>query len=233
MPIFRATRAVALPDGRLLSFALYGDPNGAPVVALHGGIHAHPIWRLADDAARGRGVRLIAPDRPGFGTSTLHPTRRVVDDPTDLAALAEALMLDDFSVVTVGGGAVYGLAAAQCLGSRVRRLGLVAPAEPEPDPGTVRRLGAEMRADVGAAGEALLADRPRDRQVFAEDAGWAAYESSLRLAFADPDATVIDARLRALAWRRSSPSIPTVTHVWEGSAYGWLADLDLVLRWLA
>ena len=115
----------------------------------------------------------------------------------------------------------------------MRRLGLVAPGEPEPDAGTVRRLGAEVRADVGAAGEALLAARPRDRQVLGEDAGWAAYESSLRLAFADPDATVIDARLRALAWRRSLPSIPTVTRVWEGSAYGWLADLDLVLRWLA
>jgi pimeloyl-ACP methyl ester carboxylesterase len=233
MPIFRTTGAVALPDHRLLSFARYGEPTGVPVLALHGGLHAHPVWRLADGAARRRGVELIVPDRPGFGSSTAAPRRRVVDTPVDLAVLLDALMVDEVSVVTVGGGSVYGLATAHCLEPRVRRLALVAPGEPEPDPAALHRLAVTVRRDPRAAVDHLLEGRARDRQLIGEDDGWAAFESGLRLAFADPEAAVLDARLRALAWERRLPSTATPTRVWEGSAYGWLADLDLVLRWLA
>jgi hypothetical protein len=65
-----------------------------------------------------------------------------------------------------------------------------------------------------------------------EGEGRDAHDAALRLAFADPDAAALDARLRALAWSRPLPSTSTLTRVWEGSSYAWLADLDLVLRWL-
>ncbi len=66
VPATHATRTVALPDRRLLEFADFGDPSGRPVVALHSVVHAHPLWALADEAARRHGIRLIAPDRPGY-----------------------------------------------------------------------------------------------------------------------------------------------------------------------
>ncbi len=232
MPIFRTTRAVALPDRRLLSFARYGDPGGVPVVALHGGIHAHPIWRLADGAARRRNICLVAPDRPGYGSSTVQRGRRILDTPGDLAVLADALGLDDLAVVTVGGGAVYGLATAHCLQPRVRRLAIVAPAEAEPGGAAVRRLADAVRQDVRAAGDALLADRPLDRALVGDGEGRDAHEAALALAFADPSAAIVDARLRDLAWSRRLPSTSARTRVWGGSAYAWLADMDLVLRWL-
>jgi hypothetical protein len=228
----RAPRSVALPDGRILSFAFFGDPAGRPVLALHGTTHAHPIWALADGAARRRGVCLIAPDRPGYGASTAQPDRSVVDGPADLAVLAEAVYLDDLAVLTVGGGFVYGLAAAHCLLPRVRRLAVVAPGEAEPTPRAALRLGRDVRRDPEQAAERLLAARPLDRALLGEDAGWGACVASLRLAFADPGAAALDARLRGLAWGREQPTGPMSMRRWDGSAYAWLSDLDLVLRWL-
>lgn len=187
---------------------------------------------MADDAARHRGVCLIAPDRPGYGASTAQPDRSVVDGPADLAVLAEAVYLDDLAVVSIGGGAVYGLAAAHCLFPRVRRLALIAPDEPEPTPRAALRLGAEVRRDPHQAAERLLECRPRDRAVLGDGEGWTAFVRSLELAFADPGAAALDARLRSLAWARGRPGGRLSTRVWEGSAYGWLTDLDHVLRWL-
>jgi pimeloyl-ACP methyl ester carboxylesterase len=53
---------LALPDGRVLGWAEYGDPGGPPVVFLHGTLGSR-ISR-PDDAAWA-GVRLITVDRPG------------------------------------------------------------------------------------------------------------------------------------------------------------------------
>ena len=128
---------------------------------------------------------------------------------------------------------MYGLAAAHCLFPRVRRLALIAPDEPEPTPRGALRLGAEVRADPQRAAERVLADQPRDRAVLGDGAGWSAFVRSLELAFADPGAAALDARLRSLAWARGRPGGRLSTRVWEGSSCGWLADLDLVLRWLA
>jgi hypothetical protein len=111
-------RAVALPDGRILSFAVFGDPAGRPVIALHGTEHGHAIWALADAAGRRRQVCLIAPERP--------------DRPADLTVLADAVFVEELRLLTLGGGAEHGLAAAHHLRLRVRRLALVAPGEQLP-----------------------------------------------------------------------------------------------------
>ena len=79
---------LGLDDGRELAFTEFGDPAGTPVFGFHG---TPGSWRqiaVLDAAARAEGVRLIAPDRPGYGQSSFDPNRRLVDWPRDVEALA-------------------------------------------------------------------------------------------------------------------------------------------------
>src|SRR5690554_337385 len=48
-------RAVRLPDGRRVSYAEYGDPEGYPVLALHGTPGSRFKFRPADGLAAERG----------------------------------------------------------------------------------------------------------------------------------------------------------------------------------
>src|SRR3954463_4716799 len=93
----RTSQSLRLADGRRLCFAEYGAPDGAPVIYLHGtpgsrlqGVHAH-------DAALSRDVRLICPDRPGYGGSTFRRSS-MLDYVDDIVALADALSIDRFAL---------------------------------------------------------------------------------------------------------------------------------------
>ena len=68
-------RRARLADGRVLAYLEIGDPSGAPVRYFLGFPGSRLEGRLAADAARRRGLRLLAPDRPGFGASTRQPRR--------------------------------------------------------------------------------------------------------------------------------------------------------------
>src|SRR5262245_40253090 len=96
MATARAVTVLALDDGRELAFAELGAPDGTPVFGFHGTPGSHRQIAVCDAAARAEGVRLIAPDRPGYGQSTFHRDRRLVDWPRDVAALADHLGLARF-----------------------------------------------------------------------------------------------------------------------------------------
>ncbi len=71
-----------------------GPLDGRPVLALHGGPQHHWVYRdlLADPPP---GLRIIAPDLPGYGWSGPAPHRWAKEDVvTDLVALLDALDLD-------------------------------------------------------------------------------------------------------------------------------------------
>jgi len=80
-----------------------GDPDGAPVLLLHGWPEHHLMWRhlLADPPP---GLRLVAPDLPGYGWSGPPPHRWGKEDvASDVLALLDALGLDgDAKVGLVG-----------------------------------------------------------------------------------------------------------------------------------
>jgi pimeloyl-ACP methyl ester carboxylesterase len=114
-----------MADGRRLAYTEYGDADGTPAIYCHGFPGSRLEARLAHAAAATLGIRLIAPDRPGFGRSDFLPGRRFADWPRDLAALSDALALERFDLVGVSGGAPYAIAGGQMLGDRVRRIALV------------------------------------------------------------------------------------------------------------
>jgi pimeloyl-ACP methyl ester carboxylesterase len=121
----REDNVLRLEDGRMLGYAEYGDPAGTPVFAFHGFPGSRLQFRVAGEAARKRGVRVIAPDRPGMGLSTFQAGRKLLDWPHDVRELADALGIDRFAVVGVSGGGPYVAACAYALRGRVTRAAII------------------------------------------------------------------------------------------------------------
>jgi pimeloyl-ACP methyl ester carboxylesterase len=117
-------------SGRQVGYYEYGDPNGTPVLVLHGTPTSGAGFVWADDAARARGIRLVAPDRPGIGYSDRLPQRlsTVTEYVPELIATADALDIDRFSLLGYSGGAPYALAVAHSEPARVRAAAVVAGA---------------------------------------------------------------------------------------------------------
>lgn len=113
---------VGLPDGRQVAYLDGGDPDGYPVLGLHGTPGCR-LNRLPDDSVYARtGVRYITTDRAGYGQSSRHHGRAVADEAADVRAVADALELDRFSVVGGSGGGPHALACAALLPGRVERV---------------------------------------------------------------------------------------------------------------
>ncbi len=110
---------VSLPDGRSIAYLDGGDPQGFPVFGLHGTPGCR-LSRWSDDSVyRDAGIRYITTDRAGYGQSSRHRGRIVVDDAADVLAVADALSIDQFSVVGGSGGGPHALACAAVLKNRV------------------------------------------------------------------------------------------------------------------
>jgi len=101
-------------------------------------------------AAFDAGIRLVAPNRPGYGASTPAPPsyQRVVADTIELA---DILGLDRFGVVGMSVGGTFALACAALATDRVTRAALVAT------PGEAPRMDPPYpRDDLDAAGRHLF-----------------------------------------------------------------------------
>src|SRR5262249_54752932 len=68
--------------------------------------------------------------RPGFGRSSFHEGRSLLDWPQDLVALTEHLGIGRFAVMGASGGAPYALACAQQVPARLLSCGIVSTIAP-------------------------------------------------------------------------------------------------------
>jgi pimeloyl-ACP methyl ester carboxylesterase len=159
------TRRIELPDGRALVCDDVGDPDGAPVVYLHG----LPDSRLArhpdDSLAERAGVRLLAVDRPGAGDSDLDPRATHTSIGDDLAVLLDALGIGRPGLLGWSSGGLAALGAAAALGERAAAVALVAtvpPAEAYDDAAVLEALGPTRRPLVEMAQEADAEEVARD-----------------------------------------------------------------------
>ncbi|MEQ8825992.1 MAG: alpha/beta hydrolase [Filomicrobium sp.] len=121
-----------LPDGRRLGYCEYGAEDGVPVFALHGTPGSRFKFAVADKAAREIGLRLISPDRWGYGLTDAPPrdVSSLSHYSADLTELADALGIDKFGVVGISGGGPFAVAIAAGAPDRVQALALVAPVAP-------------------------------------------------------------------------------------------------------
>jgi pimeloyl-ACP methyl ester carboxylesterase len=145
------TQLIQTGDGRTLAYADYGDPTGAPVLFFHGSPGCRLPLAEHVEIAREVGVRIIAPDRPGYGRSDPKPGRTLLDWTVDVAALADHLHLERFAVVGNSGGAIHAAACAAKLSTRVLTAALVACPPPPQLPELVDQLPWQERL-VGRLG---------------------------------------------------------------------------------
>ncbi len=124
-------RHMELRDGRTLAWAEYGAPNGRVLFFFHGGNDSRLAGRLlAQDATRLE-IRLVCPDRPGYGRSTFRANRTIAQWADDVEELADRLEATEYGVVGHSGGGPHALACAYGSPARVRSAVLVSsPAPP-------------------------------------------------------------------------------------------------------
>lgn len=131
---------VRLPDGRQLGYTEYGDPQGAPVFLFHGTPGSRIAFADDDPVATELGVRLITPDRPGFGLSDFHAGRTLLHWAGDVAALADHLGIRRFAVAGASGGGPHTAACAHAMPERVTAAALISSASPLDAPNATRGM---------------------------------------------------------------------------------------------
>ncbi len=124
------TNIITLADGRSLAYSEFGDKNGRALFFFHGGNDSRLAGQLLDKTASAAGIRLIAPDRPGYGRSNFHPKRQLLDWPDDMAQLADHLKIDRFALMGHSGGGPHVAAVAYKLPDRVTSASFVSSAAP-------------------------------------------------------------------------------------------------------
>jgi pimeloyl-ACP methyl ester carboxylesterase len=125
--IVAETRAyVRLADGRVLAYADTGPSAGVPVVYCHGFPSSSREVGLLAPVVGESGVRLIAPDRPGYGESSPQAGRSLGGFADDVAALLDHLGIAKAAVIGVSGGGPYALSLLARLPGRLGPGALVA-----------------------------------------------------------------------------------------------------------
>ena len=120
-------REVRVGD-RVVGVYDYGDPDGEPVLTLHGTPACGAGFAFADEPASRVGLHVIAPDRPGVGRSSpAGPDGwTVAGYASQVADLADALGIDRFAVWGYSGGGPYAVACAAVLSDRVTAVAVTA-----------------------------------------------------------------------------------------------------------
>ena len=132
-----------------------------PLLYFHGWPGSRVEGRLGDEAAKARGVRLIAIDRPGIGLSDIQPGRTLVDWPDDVAEVAAALGLDRFAVLGISGGGPYAAACAWKLSDQFTAAGIVSSLAPLDVPGAIGEMGRQNRLAFELVGHLVVLRRIR------------------------------------------------------------------------
>ncbi len=132
--------SLILPDGRKLGYRILGDPNGKPFFFFHGTPGSRFVLVESDPIVRIPGLKVILPERPGYGISDFQPNRRLIDWPRDIAALADHLGMDQFMVGGGSGGGPHAMACAHDLPERVTMTLLLSSPSPANFPGATRGM---------------------------------------------------------------------------------------------
>jgi pimeloyl-ACP methyl ester carboxylesterase len=140
MALAGTTSRARLPNGRMIGYAEYGTKDAPPVIYCHG----WPTSRLEAGLGPDLNLRLIAPDRPGYGLTDPIPKATLKDQAQDIRHLAGHLGLKRFAVVGVSGGGPLAAACAYYLPDLVSALTLIS-AVPPPHAVTKGRLATLMR----------------------------------------------------------------------------------------
>jgi pimeloyl-ACP methyl ester carboxylesterase len=198
LSVDRESQQLTLSDGRVLGYAEYGTPDGAPVLYFHGFPGSRLEAVLTHGPAAALGARIIAVDRPGYGLSDPKPDREIGSWSHDVDQLANRLGLQRFAVLGVSGGGPYAMACAARLAGRLTHVGLICSLGPLDRPGAM--LGMPWHAQVAVSmarhAPALMA--------------WTWSAIATRLMASDPEQVIAGLSLMTPAPDQSVLRVPSV-----------------------
>ncbi len=236
-------QSITLADGRSLGFQCLGDPDGRPLFFFHGTPGSRLVLSQDDLLAQIPDVRLIVPERPGYGISDPKPRRAFLDWPDDVVELANHLGLDSFAVSGHSGGGPYALVCAYSLASRVTKALLFASAAPTDFKGATRGMmfGNKIGVWLGRSAPWALRMLPRsqasafqrnpekfmdalaknvappDQALFKDAEFWEAVVRDLREAFRQgSDGHATDCVVVSQPWGFRLREISVPVFVWHG-----------------
>ena len=219
------TGSFRLADGRRLAYAEWGDVDGVPVIHHHGMPGSRLERAAPDDVYRRAGVRLITPDRPGYGLSDPLPRRAALDWPRDVVQLADHLGLDRFAVSALSGGGLYALACAAAIPDRLTDVVVVGCPAPLDRQEAMRGMRLENVVGLRVAGVA----------PWLFHAGAAMLAGSVRrhpdviLAEGTRGQPPADRRWSTLPWVRAD-AIGNLREAFRQGALGYAQDIALLMR---
>jgi pimeloyl-ACP methyl ester carboxylesterase len=108
-----------LGAGGKLAFTDIGEPGWPCVLLFHGAPASRLRVAYLEEAFLAARVRVVSPDRPGYGRSSSRVGRSLTDWPADVEAIADSLGLRRCVVAGHSSGGPYAVACAAMLGSRV------------------------------------------------------------------------------------------------------------------
>lgn len=236
-------KLVQLKNGTI-ALEEYGDPAGSPVIFCHGWPSSRTMAELTDRAARELGLRIISPDRPGLGQSTLQSDRKLLDWPPLLEAMADHLGLGEFRMLAISGGAPYAYASGWALPDRVKAIAVVSGAPPivELDdydglfplyrwmlalhgqrPELLRKLFgvarpfASIKLPIRLRPVLLKLLQPGDPAILRDAAAFeVCFESQRRAWRGSVEGVVVDARIFAEPWGFSLEEVKVPVRFWHG-----------------
>lgn len=118
-----------LKDGRQLSYREFGEEFDTVVVLCHGMITCR-LDPVNPDIFAGERIRLIIPDRPGYGLSDPPTGYSLSGWVEDLLELMDGLSISEFSIMAADFSSAYALTAAYIAPSRVAHVLLLEGAAP-------------------------------------------------------------------------------------------------------
>jgi len=113
---------IARPSNRTIPVREFGPSNGRPVIFIHGMLDGCSITRQIEGQLEKYNIRLIAPERPSFGSSSSAPgpietaTMRFA---SDVEAVMNELSLKNAVLLGHMAGSIYTFSTAAHLGSRI------------------------------------------------------------------------------------------------------------------
>lgn len=214
--------------GANLAVQSWGDPNGHPVILMHGMPGSRLGPRPRGIVLERMGIWLLSYDRPGYGYSERKPGRRVADAAEDVRRIAEHFDLKSFAVVGRSGGGPHALACAALLPDLVERVAVLVSAAPPDASGLAWGEGmTSLNVDDYADVDRSMADAPADgyaaaRNLIARAAGIKADPESM-ISFLLPALNDADKRVVTDRAMRNLLTETYLEAVRQG-ADGWIDD---------
>lgn len=110
---------VVVSGGRQIAYTDIGEAGWPSVLFFHGAPSSRLHLAYLEQAFLAERIRVVSPDRPGYGRSSPQPGRSMADWSSDVAELADTLGIDRFVVAGHSSGGPYAVACAALLRERV------------------------------------------------------------------------------------------------------------------